>query len=130
MGYVYFVRPIGKRDATKIGYTRDPATRLPLLQTWVPYPLEVVLLIEGDRALEARLHSQFYADHSHQEWFGESEAIDAFIDLFPFLGRMLIDYEAPVLSLSARSWTKERRAEASKTQRESWANRKRREEAA
>lgn len=67
--WVYFIRPIGMDGPVKIGTSETPYYRREVLETWSPYPLEIVAEIEGDIRLEQRFHAKHEASHSHREWF-------------------------------------------------------------
>lgn len=69
MKRVYFIKPIGMDGPIKIGCSRVPAKRKSALETWSPFPLEIVAEIEGDFTLERRFHALFRDCHERQEWF-------------------------------------------------------------
>src|SRR5205085_2083189 len=62
-------RPIGMAGPVKIGTSRAPGLRRSTLETWAPYPLEIVAQLDGGLTLERRFHAMFFADHTHREWF-------------------------------------------------------------
>ena len=67
--YVYFIKPVGMDGPIKIGVSTNPASRLDMLATWSPVPLELVAVIPGDAELERNIHECFADYHSHREWF-------------------------------------------------------------
>lgn len=67
--YVYFARPVGMDGPIKIGWSNSPEKRILSLMTWSPFPLELVAMISGDRALEKNIHECFADLHTHSEWF-------------------------------------------------------------
>jgi len=67
--YVYFMRQVGGVGPIKIGVSASPKSRLDMLATWSPTPLELVAVIPGDAALERNIHECFADYHSHREWF-------------------------------------------------------------
>lgn len=70
--YVYFMRAAIPNSPIKIGHSWMPEKRLMELTLWSPYPLEIILTIPGDAALERNIHSCFADCHSHSEWFKPS----------------------------------------------------------
>jgi hypothetical protein len=68
-GNVYFLKPVGLRGPIKIGLAKTPRSRLRQYVEWSPIPLELILTIEGDLALERNIHECFVDCHSHAEWF-------------------------------------------------------------
>jgi hypothetical protein len=53
----------------KIGMARDVGKRLMFLQGSSPFPLRVIAVADGKRALERRLHHQFFPHWVRGEWF-------------------------------------------------------------
>lgn len=78
---VYFIRPIGMDGPVKIGCSRSPYKRLVTLETWCPFPLEIVAEIKGDTLLERRFHARFRASHMRHEWFRWTPGLAETIDL-------------------------------------------------
>lgn len=72
MTFVYFMRPVSMAGPIKIGCSKWPDERLLTLTTWSPFPLEIVAKVDGDYALERRLHARFAGTLSHREWFHAS----------------------------------------------------------
>jgi hypothetical protein len=64
--WIYFVAGAG---LTKIGLTTDLDERLRMLQAASPVALTLMLVIEGGREVERKLHAQFDAFRRHGEWF-------------------------------------------------------------
>lgn len=86
---VYFIK---QNQFIKIGFTENPLKRFSQLQTANPIKLEVLLIIDGDKGLEAKYHNLF-KDHAHRgEWFYDCSHIQEHIglnmqdDLRPFYG--------------------------------------------
>lgn len=69
MKRVYFIKPIGMDGPIKIGCSWAPDHRREGLETWSPFPLELLATIEGTGQLERQFHALFADDHSHKEWF-------------------------------------------------------------
>src|SRR5687767_8824716 len=66
---IYFVQCGTERGPIKIGLSVSPAVRLFELQAGCPYPLRLLVEINGSFADEAALHRRFAADRIHGEWF-------------------------------------------------------------
>lgn len=56
----------------KIGCSYSPDLRRDTLETWSPFPLEIIAEIEGDTHLERRFHALFFDTFKSREWFGVS----------------------------------------------------------
>lgn len=69
MSAVYFIRPIGMKGPIKIGCSVSPDRRRSTLETWSPFPLEIVAEIDGSFELERRFHALFAEWHQGREWF-------------------------------------------------------------
>jgi hypothetical protein len=69
MTFVYFLRPVGKTGPIKIGASVKPGERAVRMATFGAEPLDVLVTIPGDLALERNLHECFLDCHSHREWF-------------------------------------------------------------
>lgn len=72
---VYFLRPVGQPGPVKIGCSFNPQSRLSVMMSWSPVPLEIVAICDGSFAEEARLHRVFALSHSHGEWFQFSDEL-------------------------------------------------------
>ena len=59
----------------KIGYTTSPLKRLAAIQTGSPVKLLILSSIEGDRDVEASLHSQFNHLRREGEWFSDDDCV-------------------------------------------------------
>ncbi len=82
-GYVYVMR-IGKRGAVKVGYAKNPTMRLKTLQTGTPGEYRLLLVVPGEKDLEAALHRRFAQHRVQGEWFagdGVAEVINFVHDL-------------------------------------------------
>lgn len=74
--YIYFIRAIGDAEGRiKIGCSYKPASRLAKIGIWSPYPLEVIAVAPGDFSVERKLHTYFWVDRLHREWFRSSPAL-------------------------------------------------------
>lgn len=56
----------------KIGVTRDVAKRLRALRGGSPCELRLLKRVDGDRNLEAKLHTRFASFRRHHEWFDDA----------------------------------------------------------
>jgi len=56
-------------DLTKFGFSRNVDARLPALQIGSPIKLYLIGHIQGDVALERKIHRALADYHSHGEWF-------------------------------------------------------------
>lgn len=79
MKKVYFIKPIGMDGPVKIGCSQSPSLRRSALETWCPFPLEIVAEIVGDAFIESRFHRKFLASHLRSEWFAASPELSATI---------------------------------------------------
>ncbi len=82
--WIYF---LDGGDLIKIGTTNNLTTRIADLRRMCPVPLELVLVIEGNRHIEAMIHQQF--DHLRQygEWFEKGD------DLLEAINDKLAQYQ-------------------------------------
>lgn len=80
MRRVYFIKPIGMQGPIKIGCSQSPDGRRRTLETWSPFPLEILADIQGDEKLERRFHAKFTEQHQSREWFRWSPELQATID--------------------------------------------------
>jgi hypothetical protein len=76
-GTIYFVRA-GER--VKIGFTQNLKRRLSQLQTFFPYPLELLMSVPGSLLMEQELHRVFSELNITREWFLPGPELLAFID--------------------------------------------------
>ncbi|API59544.1 hypothetical protein BSL82_09645 [Tardibacter chloracetimidivorans] len=76
MRRVYFIRPIGMKGPIKIGCSVSPDGRRASLESWSPFPLEIIAEIDGDEGIERRFHAAFVHLHKGREWFNWSHEID------------------------------------------------------
>lgn len=73
-GYVYFIQ--GENGgAIKIGYSKDPESRLKSLQTSYPDILKVLCLIPGTEKIEKKYHKKFENIRLNGEWFKPDETV-------------------------------------------------------
>lgn len=64
----------------KIGCSASPDRRRSSLETWSPFPLEIIAVIEGGEKLERRFHAKFTGQHKSREWFRISTELLVTID--------------------------------------------------
>lgn len=74
---VYFVRA---HDFVKIGWTTCLSMRLDAMSTTMPFEPEVILEIEGGRALEQELHEKFAPYRHRREWFRYEGELKAWVE--------------------------------------------------
>lgn len=67
-GFVYFIRA-GRTNALKIGWAKDPQSRLEALQTGSPHQLHLVGYMPGTVADEGEWHGRFRDARIRGEWF-------------------------------------------------------------
>ncbi|WP_313030426.1 GIY-YIG nuclease family protein [Brucella sp.] len=77
---VYFIKPVGMDGPIKIGSSTCPEKRLESLAVWSPFPLEIIISVDGDLSDEQFIHSCFADVHSHKEWFKSSKLLLDTID--------------------------------------------------
>lgn len=75
MKRVYFIKPIGMDGPIKIGASKSPGDRCGSLETWCPFPLEVVAELAGTTEIERRFHAMFRLDHRGHEWFNVTDRL-------------------------------------------------------
>ncbi len=80
MKRVYFIKPIGMDGPVKIGCSSSPNGRRKALETWSPFPLEVVAEIDGDFGVERQFHVMFNDLARGREWFDISSELQTTID--------------------------------------------------
>lgn len=73
VGTVYFIGEQLGGDTIKIGWSRDPSTRLVQLQTGNPTPLKFLALIAASRMIEPAIHNLFAPSNVSGEWFTDPE---------------------------------------------------------
>jgi hypothetical protein len=111
--FVYFIRPIGMKGPVKIGCSLSPDGRRETLETWAPFPLEVVASIPGSQELERRFHALLKDFHSHREWFHWCPALEEIIQavangIFPV--EMLPAPQRADHLTKRKPWTEEQKA--------------------
>lgn len=78
---VYFIQ-MGTDGPIKIGFTTgDISKRLEALQIGNPYPLVLLLTIEGDARLEKAIHAMFSDIRMVGEWFENMPRLVAYINI-------------------------------------------------
>lgn len=66
---VYFARGCGT-NFVKIGWAKtDVAKRIEVLQIGMPHTIEVLGVMDGDRATEVKLHARHSGSRFRGEWF-------------------------------------------------------------
>lgn len=78
-GFVYFAKEVGK-DVVKIGFSKDPASRLKTLQTAHAGELKILHSFPGTISDERRIHEQFRDHRLSGEWFALTTDIQEFIE--------------------------------------------------
>ena len=87
---VYFIQ-IGKNGPIKIGFSKNVGKRFGALQNGIPYELNMLIAVEGDRHLEKFFHQEFKQDRIKGEWFKPSQRLCKLIA--GFMKQRFIDYE-------------------------------------
>ncbi len=80
IGNVYFISCDRPEFPIKIGFAIDVRVRMRALQGAMPWPLEVLLTIEGDVDKERELHRQFKHLRMEGEWFSRDADIMKYIE--------------------------------------------------
>lgn len=75
---IYFIQ-LGDNGRIRIGYSKDPTKRLKTLQTGVPDALNLLGVLNGDKAREEAIHQRFSDLRAHGEWFEPSVELVDFI---------------------------------------------------
>lgn len=91
---IYFIRD-PMYQLVKIGFSERPAKRFCKIQSDSPGMAELLAVIEGDRAEEARLHERFRVLRQRGEWFRDEGELREFI-------AQLQPYQAPERARSGR----------------------------
>lgn len=66
---IYFIKCRGR---VKVGFSEDPWRRMYKVSADAPFPCELIGVMDGDRAEEARIHAKWDHLHCHREWFKAS----------------------------------------------------------
>lgn len=79
---VYFItaREVGR---VKIGFSRNPQSRLVAVQTHSPVELKLERVADGCEAEERTLHERFGTHRVRGEWFTLAPEIEAFMATLP-----------------------------------------------
>lgn len=79
-GYVYF---IGNEHAgpIKVGFSTKPSYRLRTIQTGQAQPMSLLVLMQGSRFVESRLHQYLSDLQEHGEWFRRDDPLISFLQL-------------------------------------------------
>lgn len=67
-------------EYVKIGFSDNVKGRIPDIQVSNPKDLSVELVIDGDYALEQKIHNDLRKYHVRGEWFSYSEVVKGYID--------------------------------------------------
>lgn len=73
VGSVYFIGDALGGDTIKIGWSRDPVTRIQQLQVGNPSPLKFIGCVAANRLIEPALHQLFALSYVTGEWFTDPE---------------------------------------------------------
>lgn len=73
VGSVYFIGEQLGGDTIKIGWSRDPVSRLRQLQVGNPQPLKFLGCVAANRLIEPALHQLFAPAYVTGEWFTDPE---------------------------------------------------------
>jgi hypothetical protein len=79
-GWIYIVGAVGA-GMVKIGFTRNPPTRIKALRADAAWTLLVLRLVPGSVSDERALHRRFAEHRDHGEWFRltAGSSLDVFI---------------------------------------------------
>lgn len=75
-GQIYIVRA---GENVKIGFTRNVEQRIAQLQTFFPFPLDLLLVLPGSLLTERQLHHRFRLSRVTGEWFRHGAEVEAFV---------------------------------------------------
>jgi hypothetical protein len=73
VGCVYFIGEQLGGDTIKIGWSRDPVSRLQQIQVGNPTPLKIIGCVAANRLIEPALHQLFAPAAVSGEWFTDPE---------------------------------------------------------
>ena len=68
IGYVYAVKAVGS-PFVKIGWSKEPISRMNTGATWCPHPVDLYLVIEGDKDRERAIQRDLRQQRHHREWY-------------------------------------------------------------
>lgn len=119
---IYFIKPIGLSGPIKIGCSAAPKNRLQSLSVWSPFPLEILISIDGTRKLETNIHACLARSHSHREWFHSTDEVVSLIEKlragFPIEKAIDLSLQHGSIRPKGRSgWTETSRLKASYSRR-------------
>lgn len=77
-GWVYFIVAV-TTGLVKIGYSKNPDTRLKALSQQAPVQYDLVATIPGTMKDEKEFHRKFSAKREHGEWFNYDEEMYQFV---------------------------------------------------
>lgn len=87
MKFIYFIRADGL-DRIKIGCSKNPASRVDVLQKAAPVDLSLVCFVPGDERTENFLHSIFAASRKAGEWFASSLLLEELVAVVKSTGAL------------------------------------------
>jgi len=76
---IYFIELLGS-EVIKIGFSRDPESRLRQMQTSNPHELRMLKVISGGYEKEAEIHEKFSKNRVRGEWFKASKKLRKYIE--------------------------------------------------
>lgn len=114
-GYVYYVGTTSPDDPIKIGFSKNPWSRLNDLRVTNPQ-LQILATERGTMQAEKDRHSEFMAENIEGEWFNRSESLQSLIaELSNRIDKPKPLRSRPTGKLSYRSTEAEAEAEAGKS---------------
>ncbi|MBX3580111.1 MAG: GIY-YIG nuclease family protein [Rhizobiaceae bacterium] len=111
-GYIYF---LFTRERVKIGFSENPAVRVASLLTATSDPAEMIVVIEGSRHDERRLHMELSGTAVHREWFQRSLSVIRVMQREMQARMERLNWESPVLRDPDRRGNKRGRATSLET---------------
>jgi hypothetical protein len=79
---IYFAQ-FGDGGHVKIGYSKDPYSRLGQFRNGSPIPVKFLSIIEGDRGTEKEIHTRFACNRIRGEFFALSGELSEYIASLP-----------------------------------------------
>jgi hypothetical protein len=79
-GYVYFITCEQPDFPIKIGFASEVMRRMGSLQSGLPYPINILFWMPGNRKIERTFNRQFASINIRGEWFKNHPAIHDFIE--------------------------------------------------
>jgi hypothetical protein len=113
--YVYFAE-IPKMRVVKIGWARDPESRVLSIQSQFPYDLKLIGYVEGNRRHEYALHVRLAQHWMRGEWFEMNPTVEKYIRFILKTGKFPSHKPGSLLPSRKRA-TRRRRYEHTQEQR-------------